>query len=229
MHHMGRRLYGRVCMPSPGLAAWGWDANPRGAVVIPCPLVDTFTGPNGQTLAAHAPDVNEFAGPWTARGPAPLPSGDIQTNRARITDAGDGQGRAFTIECGISDALIVATFYGNAINPAWGGLSFRDDGTDYWVLRQNAEGDQAQLFNPLGALVDSDPLVSGANHEILFTLTINGTSISGVVRNVTTGNEVTLTATSALNQAATKHGLSIRTAFGAGANDRFDDFSVCRL
>lgn len=187
---------------------------------------DLFTGTTGDDITTHTPDVAPSGAAWAGYGPAGSLAGSIQSNELRITDNGDGSARGFIIESGVADGQISLKFTGNSINPAFGGIAFRDDGVDRWTLRQVASSNLTELIDESGVLADSATLVSGINDVIEFTLTLLGTSISAVVKNVSTGISVTVTATDTSNQTATIHGVASRTAFGAGAGDRYDDFIV---
>src|SRR3972149_2206755 len=211
--------FGRIGI---GGQPWGWKGGGGDVGVVPCPLVDTFTDADGTLLSAHAPNVNEFAGIYASfASGGPLPIGDIQGNRARIQDNGDGNTRGFEIECGIADGILVLETFTNAIAGGWLGLCFRSDGLTRWTARHESTFNRAVLFDPDGILVDNQALVINPTDQIDLILTLAGTSVSCIVRNVTTAVQVTVATVSAKNLAATIHGITIRTVFGAGAGDFF--------
>ena len=200
------------------------------APISPILLQDTFTDINGTLLPAHTPDVAPVGAvymPWSDD--ANPPTGDIQGNQARILHPNANVDRAFVIEHRESDALITLTFYGNAVNPAWGGIAFRSAGADPWRVFQASATNAATIETPAGAVAHSLAHVSGINDEILFTLTLNGNNISCVVRNVTQATEVTVFTASAVQVAATLHGLFSTGKWNDGNNDFFDNYLALRL
>jgi len=194
------------------------------AVVLPTRLRDTFTGANDTPLENHTPDIVPGAAAWTEWTSADVPDGTIQSNQLRLVGIAQNVDFGYVIEHGVSNGVARLTFIGNHINPAWGGLAFRDDGVDRWWVRQAAATNLAALIDPNSVTQDSAALTSSINDEIYFLLTLDGANISCIVTNITTSQSIALSAVSAENQSATKHGVYMQTKWNNGLFDRYDDY-----
>lgn len=199
-------------------------------------VTDTFVDADSTLLTAHTPDLAPSGAVWTVwKAGGSDPSYSIQTNKVRPDDSGDGNARGYKIESGLSDAIIIIEGTVNSINPLWPELCFRGTlGATYpddrgFLLHWVAESGSIFLYSPADAVLDTDFLALGTSDEFRITATLNGTSISVLCENLTDVTSVTLTATSSVQQTNTVHGFGARTAFGAGSQDTFDNFSVVEL
>ncbi len=208
-------------------------ARAAGAVVDHYFFEDTFTEGDGN-LVDHSPELGGI-GPWFASGHASPPTANIQANRARLQDIGDGSGRYFEINSGESDLYTLrVSMFGNSINPGWFGLNFRSDGSvradtlNRWISYVNATSNLLFLLSPTGASL-STAFVYGVSDEVLLEVSVDGTSVTVLATNVTTGVTGTITTTSTLNLYDTYIGLFQRTVFGAGASDYYDNLRMAPL
>ena len=208
-------------------------ARAAGAVVDSYFFEDTFTDGDGD-LADHAPEVGS-EGQWFASGHASPPTANISANRARLQDIGDGAGRYWEIDSGESDlyTLRVSCFL-NSINPGWLGLTFRSDGSvradtlNRWVTYVDAIANLLYLNNPTAGSQNT-ALVTGVSDELLFEVSVDGTLVTVVATNISTGATATLTSTSTLNLYDTYIGLFQRTVFGGGSQDFYDHLRMSAL
>jgi len=167
-------------------------------------FLDKFMDQDTRNLENHVPDVNPVVGAtWvidqSSDAPTPVATVDIFSNQMRFQDQGDGSTRFVRIDMGEADGQMrLLCFVGNSINPAWPSLMFRTvvSGNSGFLLRQNAEDDQAQIIRPSSDqnffIVESEALVSGANDKLLLEATFVGDQIDCHILNITTGAEAYL-------------------------------------
>ncbi len=217
----------------PGKYKGSGVARAAGAVVDHYFFEDTFTDGDGD-LADHAPEVGS-EGQWFASGHASPPTANISANRARVQDNGDGTGRYWEINSGESDLYTLrVSMFGNSISPGWFGLCFRSDGSvradtlNRWISYINSSSNLLFLLTPTGGS-SSVAFVSGVNDEILLEVSLDGTSVTVVATNVSTGVTATISSTSTLNLYDTYIGLFQRTVFGAGVSDFYDNLRMAPL
>jgi len=187
-------------------------------------LYDEFNGVDATDIANHAPDAfTNKAGVWVEAGPAPTVAGDLSGNALRLQDNGDGQTRWLEFETLESEGIIEVRFRMNSINPAWGGIMFRGDGSTRWHFRDQHADQLVYLYDPTGAN-QSIALATSVSDALLYTVAMSGTLVVAKCKNINTGVEVVISNNGGLNRIATRHGITSRTVFGAGASDFYDYF-----
>lgn len=198
------------------------------SVAVQTLILDTFEDSDGTDLEDHAPDTNLPGGSWQDYSPDADPlNANINGNRARLQDNGDGQTRDAVIDCGIDDGIrITGTFVLNGINGSWGGFTYWNDlAGGRGIARTQQESDLVIIYPSDGGGGASDTLDMSPGDTLSYELVIEGDLVTFTVENLTAGGSVTVS----LTDTGTKNtgcGLSIRTAFGAGGSDYFDDFQV---
>ena len=192
-------------------------------------VLEDFQAPDGTNLDLRTPPVAPVGSIWNdVSGNATFPSGDIQGNKGRIQDIGDGVVRGYVTNSAKSAGVIRLRFKGNGTTPAWPAIVFRHSGADTlvgWKVRVDAESDVVLLLDPGNSVIISKAFVSGPNDEVALEAFFSVRRIVFQVYNLSTGAEASgeykLAASSQTN---TFVGFLTRTAFGAGLDDRFSDF-----
>jgi hypothetical protein len=197
------------------------------SIAPPAPIVgiiDNFTDITGTNITLHTPDSCPAGAAWILAVGNPADA-TIQSNKLRIQD-GTYNWCGYTIESGLSDCTIKVTMLSNWVNPCGGGIYFRDDGIDRLTAGMIRASNSCYIFNTNGSTLDSDTLTRDPDDRIDITVTLLGTSIIALFENITKSTSVTLTASTANNLTATKHGITFMAQFGEGTYDFFDDFII---
>lgn len=175
-------------------------------------VYDTFTDANSTALSSHTPDIAPVGASWA------LDAAGLAINTNRVVNTIDAF-RYGVIDSGASDATITAKLTLGTIAGRYAGFIFRYiDANNYWQAQIDAFGDTiliAELTAGSGTIRATESVTLGAGpHDAVVTL--NGTSIQVTV------NGVTASYTSSQHQAATKHGILLRS----NAAGSVDDFKV---
>ena len=194
-------------------------------------LRDEFTDVNGTSLVDHSPNIDEnpTSGvwtPWTAGGP--LPTGDIQGNRARCMDAGDGQWRGWEITTGLDEGFVYVRCFTNAVNPAAMGITFRGNGATRWTWFFESWTNDLVLVLPSGTQARVHNFVVNPGDEVWLAVHMGKRWNECWAYNANTN--VGKRGSQAGSYAGLDWcGIFERTVFGGGAQDFFDNFQVQAL
>lgn len=190
---------------------WTVRAVPPAGVVVS----DTFAGPNGTPLAAHPPEVAPPGATWSP------PSGTSSTTVLRdgwaLAVAGGGH-QPWTIDGGLSDVTVSATYRSSASRPL-GGLAIRaTDARNY--LLACVDGTSIALYRVQDAtFVPIAIAEAGIAPDVPSRLQVRAdgdrihVSVNGVLR---------LDALEPFQRSATRHGVSWNDADPTAAFDAFE-------
>ena len=193
----------KLIPPLLGYHVVGGGAAPAGPVTA---IYDTFTDTDATLLINHTPDVCPVGAAWAK----------VNASYNYAIAGNKCYGNAYsantmhTIESGLSDCTITTQqilYYNGDVEYRIPWVIFRKSGATFWKVGANYNTGKIQLYNPGGTL-EAEETWTDKKYTTQFdvVVTLNGTSISAVV------DGITISATSATNQAGTEHGLHIYNA-----------------
>lgn len=204
-------------------------AKQRGAVPRVA-LWDAFSDADSSALDSRPPLIAPPGSSWLVD--ATL-TATLEVGGLRMTDAGDGSGRRAIVDCGESNGTLIVRTALNSINGAFMGIAFRATSvTGSFVFYHRDELNRLEYARPPGGNFFAPPdtidqsLAFGVSpsDEVEMSVHLDGPDILCTANNLTTGQIAEISDQTSINQNLTLHGVGTRTAFGAGAGDRFTNF-----
>jgi uncharacterized repeat protein (TIGR01451 family) len=182
-------------------------------------LWDTFTGTNGTTLSAHAPDLNLTGSTWGGSG---TPAAVLQSGLARVTGSGATSSRVYAIADAATADVRVAADWSVRSATAWGGLVLRwADASNFLFAGYSAANELAiyRFQSGTPARLVGVPFTPTSGRTYLLEAVASGSALQVFVDGV-----LQLQTTSAFNQSVTRQGLA--WANGIDTASGYDTFRV---